>query len=321
MNQETLYRFFNGQTSEEENALLEKWIGESPDNERTFLEQRKLFDSILLLKDEHDIQSILADKKEEAALYPKRRYNLFREVLKIASVAVIAFFVTYFLIEKPEEPNYTAMQTITVPAGQRINIVLPDGTNAWLNARTTIQYPVSFNAKERFVKLDGQAYFDVYHDEEIPFIVETEKGRIQVLGTQFDVLDYSGAHSFETALMDGSVKVSLHADPKQEMILSPDNKVFLADGRLQQVALTDYNSYRWKEGLISFVNNPFVDIMKEFEKSYGIEIVIHNNTVSDYSYTGKFRITDGIDYALRVLQKDLHFTYTRDTENNIIYIK
>jgi ferric-dicitrate binding protein FerR (iron transport regulator) len=318
MNQEILYKFFKGQTTEEEEMALKAWIEENPENEHSFIEQRKLYDSLTLLKDENDLQGFLSRKKAGGS---KHKFILFREILKIASIATIAFLAAYFLLPKSGEQKFTAMQTITVPAGQRINISLPDGTNVWLNARTTIQYPVSFNDKDRSVKLDGQAYFDVMHDEEIPFIVETDKGRVQVLGTKFDVLAYSGSDDFETALMDGSVEVSLSSNPNRKLVLTPDTKAYLIDGELRQTVLTDHNPYRWKEGLISFVECSFVDIMKEFEKSYGIGIVIENKTVQGYSYTGKFRITDGIDYALRVLQKDLHFTYSRDADNNVLYIK
>lgn len=321
MDQETLYRFFNGQTTEEEESALRAWVEESTENERLFIEERKLYDSITLLKEESDLQHMFLHKAD-SDIYERRRIPLFREIFKIASVAIITFFVAYFLIgNKQEEVGSMAMQTISVPAGQRINISLPDGTNVWLNARTTIQYPVSFNSKERSVKLDGQAYFDVKHNEDIPFVVETEKGNVRVLGTKFDILSYSGSDLFETALMDGKVEVFLASDPKQTIILSPDTKAYLENGKLHKASLIDLNPYRWKEGLISFVNSSFGDIMKEFEKSYGITIVIQNKTLSNYSYTGKFLITDGIDYALRVLQKDLRFTYNRDSDKNILYIQ
>ena len=78
---------------------------------------------------------------------------------------------------------------------------------------------------------------------------------------------------------------------------------------------------RWKEGLICFKNETFTFIMKDFEKYYGLTIQVKNKNVFKYVYTGKFRQTDGIDYALRVLQKDIKFTYQRDDENQIIYIE
>jgi len=318
MDEKTLYNFFSGKATEEEGLTLKEWIEKSPENERIFYEQRKIYDSLTLLKDENDLQQYLLPEENTHTI---QRVSLFKEILKVASVAAITFLVVYFFMDKTEESKFTAMQTITVPAGQRINISLPDGTNVWLNALTTIEYPVSFNNKDRSVKLDGQAYFDVKHDDEIPFIVETDKGNIRVLGTKFDVLSYSKSDLFETALMDGKVEVLLTSDPTQTITLSPGSKAYLVDGKLYKVPIVDNNSYRWKEGLISFEDSSFADIMKEFEKSYGIFIIIQNKTVSNYSYTGKFRVVDGIDYALRVLQKDLRFTYSRDSDSNTLYIK
>ena len=218
------------------------------------------------------------------------------------------------------EQTPIALQTITVPAGQRINITLADGTNVWLNARTTIQYPITFNEKERLVKLDGEAYFNVTKDKSKPFIVQTDNYNVEVLGTQFDVNAYSETGEFETTLMSGSVKVASASDSTQK-ILKPNNKVFLQDGKLHVTAVDDYNPYRWKEGLICFKNETFTSIMKDFEKYYGLTIQVKNKNVFKYVYTGKFRQTDGIDYALRVLQKDIKFTYQRDDENQIIYIE
>ncbi|NDV79313.1 FecR family protein [Dysgonomonas sp. 511] len=318
MDQKTIYKFLNSQATENEELALKSWVEESAENEHLFLEQRKLYDSLTLLKDEDDLRQVLLSKTDSSS---GRRIPLFREILKIASVAVIAFLIGYLAVNKPEENKYTAMQTITVPAGQRINILLPDGTNVWLNAQTTIEYPVSFNNKERFIKLDGQAYFEVKHDSEVPFIVETVKGRIRVLGTKFDVLSYSNSDTFETALMEGSVEVALSSDPTQVITLSPDTKAYMESDKLYKVPLVDQNPYRWKEGLISFEDCPFENIMKEFEKSYGVKIIIQNSRILKYSYTGKFRVIDGIDHALRVLQKDLRFTYNRDPESNDLYIK
>nr|WP_262711667.1 FecR family protein [Parabacteroides goldsteinii] len=210
---------------------------------------------------------------------------------------------------------------MAVPAGQRINITLPDGTNVWLNARTTIQYPVTFNANERLVKLDGEAYFDVARNEKKPFIVQTDKYNVEVLGTQFDVESYSDTENFETALMEGSVRISSLTDTNESLTLTPNNKAYLHEGKLRVMPVDDHNPYRWREGLICFKNETFASIMKEFEKYYGINIHITNKQVQKYLYTGKFRQTDGVDYALRVLQKDIRFSYQRDDDKNIIYIK
>ena len=219
------------------------------------------------------------------------------------------------------EQTPIALQTITVPAGQRINITLADGTNVWLNARTTIQYPITFNEKERLVKLDGEAYFDVTKDKSKPFIVQTNNYNVEVLGTKFDVDSYSETEIFETTLMEGSVRISSLTDANESLMLTPHNKAYLHDGKLRVKPVDDYTPYRWREGLICFKNETFASIMKDFEKYYGLTIQVKNKNVFKYVYTGKFRQTDGIDYALRVLQKDIKFTYQRDDENQIIYIE
>jgi ferric-dicitrate binding protein FerR (iron transport regulator) len=95
----------------------------------------------------------------------------------------------------------------------------------------------------------------------------------------------------------------------------------LYEGRLVAEDITDFNHYRWREGLICFEDMPFTELMTKFERCYGIKIVVQNPRVKNYKPTGKFRHADGIDYALRVLQRNFLFKYERDDENHVIYIK
>ncbi|MBS1320751.1 MAG: FecR family protein [Parabacteroides sp.] len=314
MNKDILYKFFEGNASFEEEAAVKQWMEESAENRLAFLKERKLFDAMLLLGNEE----IIKNGKKRFSI---NLSSLRTELIKIAAVVAITLGGSYFYYQSSLEKELMAMQTITVPAGQRINITLVDGTNVWLNARTSLSYPVKFGKNNRQVVLDGEAYFDVTKDKSKPFIVQTNNYNVEVLGTQFDVNAYSKTGEFETTLMSGSVKVASASDSTQKITLKPNNKVFLQDGKLHVTAVDDYNPYRWKEGLICFKNETFTSIMKDFEKYYGLTIQVKNKNVFKYVYTGKFRQTDGIDYALRVLQKDIKFTYQRDDENQIIYIE
>jgi ferric-dicitrate binding protein FerR (iron transport regulator) len=314
MNKDILYKFFEGNASFEEEAAVKQWMEESAENRLVFLKERKLFDAMLLLGNEE----IIKNGKKRFSI---NLSSLRTELIKIAAVVAITLGGSYFYYQSSLEKELMAMQTITVPAGQRINITLVDGTNVWLNARTSLSYPVKFGKNNRQVVLDGEAYFDVTKDKSKPFIVQTDNYNVEVLGTQFDVNAYSETGEFETTLMSGSVKVASASDSTQKITLKPNNKVFLQDGKLHVTAVDDYNPYRWKEGLICFKNETFTSIMKDFEKYYGLTIQVKNKNVFKYVYTGKFRQTDGIDYALRVLQKDIKFTYQRDDENQIIYIE
>ena len=314
MNKDILYKFFEGNASFEEEAAVKQWMEESAENRLAFLKERKLFDAMLLLGNEE----IIKNGKKRFSI---NLSSLRTELIKIAAVVAITLGGSYFYYQSSLEKELMAMQTITVPAGQRINITLVDGTNVWVNARTSLSYPVKFGKNNRQVVLDGEAYFDVTKDKSKPFIVQTDNYNVEVLGTKFDVNAYSETGEFETTLMSGSVKVASASDSTQKITLKPNNKVYLQDGKLHVTAVDDYNPYRWKEGLICFKNETFTSIMKDFEKYYGLTIQVKNKNVFKYVYTGKFRQTDGIDYALRVLQKDIKFTYQRDDENQIIYIE
>ena len=244
------------------------------------------------------------------------------EWLKIAAAVIVTLTVSWlaFHTKLPEEMPLV-MNTIHVPAGQTVNLTLADGTNVWLNARTTLKYPGVFTGNRREIILDGEGFFDVAHHHEKPFVVHAGKYDILALGTQFDVESYSQSDDFSTALLDGSVRITSATDTSQVITLLPNTIARLHEGQLVSGTITDFNHYRWCEGLISFKDMPFTDLMAKFEKCYGIKIVLQNNRVKDYAPTGKFRQSDGIDYALRVLQRNFRFNFERDEENYVIYIK
>lgn len=312
MEKELLHKFFAGTATLEEKEAIMHWMESDPGNKQFLLKERKLYNAVLLHGEDKQVQ-------QQAG---RQQYFLRRGVarfLRVAAMIVVAFGLGYFWqSEKTEGP--IAMQTISVPAGQCVNVTLPDGSNIWLNAQTTIQYPVSFNKENRQVKLDGEAYFDVAKDSKRPFIVNTKECSVEVLGTKFNIDAYSSRDKFETVLMEGSVKVSMLDDPTQAVSLKPNNKVYRSNGKLLTQKVSNYERYRWKEGLICFVDEPFKVVMEDFEKFYGLTIVVNNQKVTQYLYTGKFKQTDGVDYALSLLQKNIHFTYQRDRENHIVYI-
>lgn len=317
MDSELLYKFFEGLTTEAEDHEIRKWLEASPQNREHLMRERKLFDAMILLYEEPE--NVYSTAVEESAAGKKR--SLFGTFTKVAAVIAILLMSGLLYMMIKEAGQYPGSQTINVPAGQYVNLSLPDGTEIWLNSRTRIEYPVSFNKKERVVKLDGQAYFEVAHDEDSPFVVETSKGKIRVLGTKFDVDAYSDQDNFETTLMEGRVEVGLNSGTEQPVVLSPDTKAYLSNGKLEVTRIPDYDIYRWKEGLICFNNASFEEIMNDFKRIYGTDIILENTSVNKYTYTGKFRFVDGIEYALRVLQKEIRFKYERDPEKHIIYIK
>lgn len=259
-------------------------------------------------------QRIKKDKKRE----------LLRTTLKYVSAASILIFIsviTTLYYSNPIQQPEVATNTLYVPAAQRVKVTLPDGTEVWINSKSTLKYPTSFDQKERNVYLDGQAFFDVAKNEEAPFIVNTKDGIVKALGTAFDVISDSSNGIFETMLLEGSVEVKLSTDPNQRVILKPNMKAIANNNLINVMQVDDINPYEWRNGLISFRNKEFKEIMSILEKTYDMKIVLMNPHLSNQVYTGKFRISDGVQYALDVLSLYKKITYQIDYENHTIYIK
>ena len=243
------------------------------------------------------------------------------EAMKIAAVFAITIACGTYFYKSEIRKIGEAMNTITVPAGQRANLTLPDGTNVWLNARSEMRYPAAFTGNKREISLDGEAYFEVTHKGGKPFVVRTDKCNVEVLGTKFNVEAYSVSEDFCTSLMEGSVRVSDKKKPSESLVLAPNQQVSWINGHLQSKPIADFDPFRWKEGLICFKSMHFKELMSRFEKCYGIHIIIENPKLADYICSGKFRISDGIDKALRILQKDAKYTFERNKDESVIYIK
>lgn len=308
MDKDTLYKYFSHQATDEERRQVRAWVESSPENMQKYMSERAFCDSVTLL----------AEPEAPAV----RRFSLKRVMTvtsKIAAVAVVTLLLSY-VVRTYLFPPQIPMQELYVPVGKQVNLTLADGTNVWLNSGTRLKYPAIFSGKERRVEIDGEGYFKVQKDADCPFRVQTDGGVVEVLGTTFNVEAYSSEHNFRTSLLEGSVKITDNRNG--EYLLSPDQMAEMqADGSMKISAISDYDAFRWTEGIISLKNDSFESIMKKFEKYYGVTIKIECDNFAGVSYSGKFYHSDGLQYALKVLQRDIDFTYVSEQENHIIYIK
>ncbi|MDD2438090.1 MAG: FecR family protein [Massilibacteroides sp.] len=314
MDREVLHRFFLNIASFEEEEAVCDWADISDQNKRELLKERKYFDLVLLKND--------GNNSGEIGKRPVVLFSRIGAVLKIvASIAVIVVSSFYLYNQVVKTTAEVALNKIVVPPGQRVNVILSDGTNVWLNACTELAYPVSFTRKERSVTLKGEAYFDVVKDEKHPFIVKTSKCDVKVLGTKFNI-QVDGINSeFVASLLEGSIQLTNRMRSQPDLILSPMQKAEWSDGAFVVDSIRDLDSFRWKEGLVCFENIRFEDLMKRFERIYDMRIILQKDDLKEYRCSGKCRVADGIDYILKVLQRNKQFEFSRNDDNAIIYIK
>lgn len=250
-------------------------------------------------------------------------------LVRYAAAAVLLIIATWALFHPFRPLNQEAaaeepvMASLTALAGQRITITLQDGTQVWLNSNSTLRYPTQFDKGTRRVELDGEAYFDVAHDKKHPFIVTTAHYDIEVLGTEFNVLAYQDSPFFKTSLIEGAVKIydpdnktlALHLSPSQEATLAENG------GELVASTFTDTDFLRWKEGIYAFDDCTFAQIIEQLQHYYGTPITIDNNRLAQFRISGKFRLQDGLETALKNMQLVARFKYKIDPETNAIRIK
>lgn len=171
---------------------------------------------------------------------------------------------------------------LVVPKGGTYQVTLPDGTEVWLNAESTLRYPGRFGADRRLVMLEGEAYFDVFSDSGRPFVVSTRGEEIEVLGTQFNVTSYPNEPMTKTTLVEGKVKVRNVASG-QAFVLDPDQQSVSegATTRVQQVAAMQFTA--WKDGFFFFENTPFTDVLEQLARWYDIKISYQHRPTKTFS--------------------------------------
>jgi len=303
-----LTRYFTGESSEEEKESIREWLESADSNRKQFIRERIRFDASVII----DEDEVLTNRK------PEKIKRIFLNLLKVASVVFLIIGCSYFYgIYRIHKQN-RLMQNLYVPPGSRTSLTLVDGSTVWLNSKTKLTYPGIFSNK-RVVELDGEGFFEIAKEPGKPFIINAGKYYLEVLGTSFNIESYQNSNNFETALFTGRAKLFKKQENSDTLYLNAGETATLIGGKLV-VSSTDYNKYRWKDGIIMIENQSFDDIMRLFEKYFDLQIIVQTDKVKKLKYWGKFRIVDGIDHALRVLQNDYRFTYEREENSNTIYI-
>lgn len=320
-------KYFNKDITAEEKAELFSLMQTDKNLHKEFMSTQNLCALSASLPVEDDemkavgklIQFKKAHKKEE-----KKFVGLTRHLVGYAAAICMAILSTWLIMDYRHDSaidEQLAFEEFSTPPGQRARVKLHDGTVVWLNARSHLRYPNRFADEERKVELDGEAFFEVSRNEEAPFIVSTEKLDIKVLGTKFNVFAYKGKNEFNTALIEGSVKLYKSGNESVAMFMSPNDYAELKDGRLVKSKMDNTDFLLWKEGIYAFDDVAFSDIIKRLELYYDITIETKNRKLNNYKFSGKFRQRDGIESVLKTLQKIYYFSYLKDEELNKITIR
>jgi len=319
MDYQIVNKYLRGETSETEVAEIFKWIEAAPENRKEFIDYKKVW-ALTAKGNENESHAW------RLLFVPRfRKQKLFKTYLQIAKYAAIFLIVfgTGITLQyiglgiDKEKLVYQKCTSIVAPLGQMTNVELPDGTKVMLNSGSSLTYNGNFSRGERFVSLNGEAYFDVAKDQAHPFVVQTSLLNFKVHGTSFNIEAYTDENLVNTTLIEGSLGVMDKSD--QELLLLKHGQNAHFDALDPNVIVSDVNTEiytSWKEGLITFRNEKLKDIARKIERWYNVKIVIKNPVLGEEAYFGTIMKNKPIDQILVVLQLTSSLKYKIITAND-----
>lgn len=200
---------------------------------------------------------------------------------------------------------------IKVPKGSEYSIVLSDGTKVKMNADSHLDFPVQF-AHEREVTLEGEAFFDVTHDEQRPFIIKANGHTIHVLGTTFNVTAYTG-EDVTVTLVSGKIKVTA---PTGEYILAPNEQYSSHTSSISKVEAELYTS--WTSGAMEFDAMPLPDLLTKLSRCYNVDLKLASKELETMKFTGVIFRNKPLSFALEILHRVSDVKFERDGESILV---
>ena len=287
--------------------------------------------------------AVLPSKKNKAGEMPamnkipgKKYYRLWWSV---AAASVLLCWI-FFRSSEEIRPKSVGNIVSTKP-GYKASVDLPDGSKVWLNADSKLTYDGDFRGETREVYLSGEAFFDVAKDKERPFIIHTRTINLKVLGTAFNLRSYENDNETETALVHGSVEVTLRDNPDKKIVLKPGEKLLVKNSRVDTsvkytkknhdeeepiAVLTNIHYYGTDSGIVetSWTRNQLVfdkenleKIAAKIERWYNVKVIIQRENLKEGKYTATFE-DENLEQVLEALKITGGFHYTIKNKQVII---
>lgn len=295
--------------SVENKVKLESWLNESHDNDELYNNYVKtwgLFNNVEITNEinidaewEHFKKSSkIFDKKTESKVV-KFRYTALLKYAASAIIIATLSILTYYFIGNNEQKELFAQS-------QALEKTLPDGSTISLNSNSKLTYPKKFNKSQRKVKLTGEAFFEVSHNPEQPFIIEAGNVLIEDVGTSFYVRYIADENKTEVVVKTGKVAVYKSNNPEQKTFLEPGEHGIFGSTKTDVVKLpeTNENYIAWKTHKLNFENENLQNVIKVLERTYNKKI-IYSPSIANCKLTVSFN-EQSLNAVLNVLKATLN---------------
>jgi ferric-dicitrate binding protein FerR (iron transport regulator) len=197
--------------------------------------------------------------------------------------------------------------TLSTPRGRQFRLALPDGSNVWLNAASSIKFPTSFTGKDREITITGEAYLEVKKDASQPFKVLTNGTQIEVIGTHFNVNAYKDESAVKTTLIEGKVKINklgteINSPAQQTIFLKPGQQAQVKENKIQVIENADINAaLAWKNGLIVFSSADIKEVLRQVSRWYDVDIE-YKGEINVPEFFGEIPRTVNLSDVLKIIE-------------------
>lgn len=254
----------------------------------------------------------------------KQSYKWYR-TWSVAAVAIVLLglitVTAYWQGSRQIQSNFSDI-VVEAPLGSKTKLTLPDGSTVWLNAGSKMVYSQGFGVSDRRLVFQGEGYFEVEKNDEMPFLVQTHDVNVTVVGTKFNFRNYPEDEEAVVELLEG--KVALENQLKEEVVryLSPNEKMVLhkATGEMDITSTKVKEATLWTESILLFDEDLLPDIVRELERSYHVQIEIENEDLKQTRFYGQFNLLEQTIYdVLDMLSETGKLKYHE--EGKVIYLK
>lgn len=251
--------------------------------------------------------------------------SVITRVAAILTIPLLAFTLWTLFFYQRDEPkhceNAITWHEIKSPAGMRSHVVLPDGTDLWLNAESKIRYGIPFVRGNRQVELSGEAFLKVAKNENVPFVVKAGTASVKVLGTQFNLKVYPEDEQIEVALVEGGIEFTGTTKEGIKTSLLASNDFLSMNKRTGKVRLGKKNLNKhisWVQNIIIFDETPMPEVIKTLERWYGVKVVVTDPEINRYKFNSTFE-NESLFRVLELLElssPSIKIKYTPGKINN-----
>ena len=319
MDEAILLRYFSGTLEKEEKEKVETWISFSEENKKVAKQVYYIYRATDVIQTVNEIDSNKALLRVNKRLTGRKKLNWWEWSVRTAAVLFIPLFLFSLYIFYSRTTDVDQYVEVRANPGMTTKVVLPDGSEVWLNSASYLKYPVQFTKYDRRVELEGEAYFSVKKDAGRRFLVDAGKNiELEVLGTEFNVDAYPKEDFVAASLVSGKVNFHcLQQGHETVHVMVPGQKVIynFADEELVCANTSIESDVAWKSGKIIFRDTPIEDALRILSKRFDVDFRLINSQLEEYCFTGTFinqrldrilehfKIASGIKYRYIDIEK------------------